>query len=223
MRPTDRLWIRYLKRVEELRERGTITVDEFNLLRFSAEARRGLVEATRGDASAFAEGTVDQVLASARAEARAETERRLETETAQRVAAEAATSAVVAAHAREETERLERLRGIASSVSKWAFGVAAVVLGGLAIAGILAGTSLAPTGDRWKWLVGAVGAIGIAMALVGAIFGSSVKSLAESIRQWCAVLVLRLLRRLAFGRPPDPANAASAVPGRRPSSGGNAE
>jgi uncharacterized membrane protein len=62
IRPSRDLWKKYLSEIDRQREIGTITDDQFQLLRFNLAARNALLETTHGMADAFTEGTVPEVL-----------------------------------------------------------------------------------------------------------------------------------------------------------------
>lgn len=63
LNPSDDLWRKYLVEINKLEEDGAITTDDYNLLRFSMESKRALMDVTYGESSAFTEGTVKEVLA----------------------------------------------------------------------------------------------------------------------------------------------------------------
>ena len=88
LQPSPKLWKQYLDEVERLKGTGRISSDDYHLLRFSTVARSALVEATRGEWSAFAEGTIAEVIERAHAEIRRETEDMLQDETERRKVAE---------------------------------------------------------------------------------------------------------------------------------------
>ena len=62
LNPPDELWRQYLSEINKLEEDGTISADDYNLLRFSVESKRALMDVTHGESSAFTEGTVREVL-----------------------------------------------------------------------------------------------------------------------------------------------------------------
>ena len=72
MQPPDGLWKLYLVETARLQSEGTITADEYYLLRHSHSAKRALMDITHGDPDAFVEGTVPEVLEIARSNLRAD-------------------------------------------------------------------------------------------------------------------------------------------------------
>jgi hypothetical protein len=78
LNPKDELWRRYIEEIEHRRAAGSISDEQYHVLRSSREAREMLMDRTFGLEEAFTAGTVDEVLAHAtaviRAEAEAETE-----------------------------------------------------------------------------------------------------------------------------------------------------
>jgi hypothetical protein len=72
MKPPERLWRKYLQEIDKLVSSGSISENDYSLLRYSTEARRALMEFTLGAHEEFAEGTVVEVLAFAQNAIRAE-------------------------------------------------------------------------------------------------------------------------------------------------------
>lgn len=88
MRPDDALWRKYVDKIEQLRERESVTADDYVLLRQSLSVRSLIMYQTKEKVESFTEGTVEQVLAKARdniasaALEEAAAERKLRTEAA---------------------------------------------------------------------------------------------------------------------------------------------
>jgi hypothetical protein len=109
--PSDSLWRSYLDRIDQLRKEGSLTDDDYAVLRYSMEARRILMDVTAGDPTAFAEGTPADVLARAREAIRAESEKKAETEMKKRLHAER----LVFAAADRDRQYRDRVEVIAST------------------------------------------------------------------------------------------------------------
>jgi len=62
LNPTDELWLMYLSKLEELKKEEKISEEEYYILKYSAQAKSALMEVTKGETSAFVEGTIQQVL-----------------------------------------------------------------------------------------------------------------------------------------------------------------
>lgn len=62
--PSERLWVKYLEAIDRLERQSKITSDDYFLLRHSIQAKSELMERTLGDETAFAEGTVAEILSS---------------------------------------------------------------------------------------------------------------------------------------------------------------
>jgi hypothetical protein len=62
MQPPDYLWKKYLAEIARLQEEEKISADEYYILRHSLAAKSALMDLTRGDETAFSEGTVEEVL-----------------------------------------------------------------------------------------------------------------------------------------------------------------
>lgn len=64
----DYLWKRYFEKIEEIKNKGAITSDDYYILRFSQEARSLMMEITSGDENAITIGTIEEILAASKAE-----------------------------------------------------------------------------------------------------------------------------------------------------------
>lgn len=84
MEPPDPLWKLYLDKVDELEQEGALPPDSFALLRYSMEAKVTLMDLTLGEAGAFTEGTVEEVLKVARENVRREALEQVEEQRRQR-------------------------------------------------------------------------------------------------------------------------------------------
>lgn len=70
--PPDDLWKTYLAEIHKLREKGTVAEHDYTLLRHSSVAKRAFMDLTKGQAEAFTQGTVSEILAIAHENARAD-------------------------------------------------------------------------------------------------------------------------------------------------------
>lgn len=71
--PDSRLWNKYIRRIEKLKNRRTIQAEDYYAYRFTQEARASLMEITRGSGEAFTDGTVQEVLNSVKRKFQEET------------------------------------------------------------------------------------------------------------------------------------------------------
>lgn len=62
IRPSRDLWRKYIDEINKQLEHGSISDDQFQLLRFTLVAKNALLDMTHGRADAFTEGTVPEVL-----------------------------------------------------------------------------------------------------------------------------------------------------------------
>jgi hypothetical protein len=63
IQPDDVLWRRYIAEISKLRQQQEITEDNYYILRHSLEAKTALMDTTLGEEEAFAQGTVQEILA----------------------------------------------------------------------------------------------------------------------------------------------------------------
>ena len=72
LQPPDHLWIKYLTETAKLQDQGSISPDEYYILRHSFAAKNALMDLTQGEESGFSEGTVQEVLLIAKEKLRAD-------------------------------------------------------------------------------------------------------------------------------------------------------
>ncbi len=123
MKPPDRLWKIYLAEIEKLSTRGSISENDYYLLRYSVEARRALMDFTLGSPEGFTEGTVAEVLKFAQnaikaesAEALAVADLALKGERARRLRAELEKEKALAVARQMYAAQFERAREIGVAV-----------------------------------------------------------------------------------------------------------
>jgi hypothetical protein len=199
LNPPDGLWKHYLGEIDKLQQRGGISEEDYYLLRYSMEARTGLMDLTYGDASVFTEKTVEQILEKARAAARAQTEAALRTEEGKRLEAE---RRAAEAEAHLEAMRLAQLQRV-SAIAAWAGGISAqlilcVALGVLAL-GVYFTLPRPFPRCPWAWrkfvpflLVIAVGIF----TITHHVFGANLLSLTRRLELFVSRCVERALMRI---------------------------
>ncbi len=192
--PSESLWRKYLARISQLQEEGTIGDDDYMVLRFSTEARRMLMDVTAGDPAAFVEGTPDEVLSLALAEIRAESERKAQAERDRRLKAEQD----VAAAKEKQRQLAERVRSIsvrrAAVVSTAAMGIVFPLL--LAAAYATLPEPFPKLSFGWARLILPV-ALGFAavFGLLNLVFGTSLKTAKRALEVRLASAFERKMRR----------------------------
>lgn len=199
LNPSDALWRKYLAEMARLRQAGTITANDYALLRFSTGARAALMELTLGDPNVFAEGSVAEVLQRARAAVRADLEVELEVGVVHRNELQNELEKFRGATAAKEAARSARLDEIATAVgriSSWALAAAVLVL--------LAGGAYAALpkpfpqpSERWMRYLSPV-ALTVAMiwTLVNWWTGTTVKGARRKVELWVASKFLSGLKNV---------------------------
>lgn len=117
--PSNELWKKYSDEVSRLREKGDLSDDEYQLLRFSLVARKALMEATLGSPEAFTDGTVAEILEKAQANVRRDAEEKLRKEVDRRLAAELETQKFRLRH-EERTRRIDEIAAKIGVGAGWA-------------------------------------------------------------------------------------------------------
>ncbi|MGA2526994.1 MAG: hypothetical protein ABSF79_10305 [Smithellaceae bacterium] len=114
MKPPDNLWKKYLTEISRLQEQGTISVDDYYILRHTLAAKSTLMDLTLGDDSAFSEGTVQEVLTIAKERLRADLTEALKREQENRFVAENR----VQMYEEDRTSRLIKLQSKATKLAR---------------------------------------------------------------------------------------------------------
>jgi hypothetical protein len=206
MNPPERLWRLYLDEVEALRNRNDLAENDYHLLRYSTEARRALTEITLGDADAFSEGTVREVLAVAQRAIRGEAEAalrsaetKLASERAMRLRAELDVQKVLDAAASARETQMGKLRNYAAEIGRWTSLTvmwAGVPLLGLATYFEIRDPSLLrmPPSPEKLLLAVLVGSLTL-LSAAGLIWNTPLRSLSDSLRGFVARQAERVLVR----------------------------
>ena len=138
VQPPERLWMSFLDEVDKLNEAGNITADDANILRYSLTAREALMDVTRGNTSAFSEGTVEEILRRA-VEATKSEERRLRREAEERTAVlEKNAETLRDELARQRAYVDENIERNATAIARWSVRAVQIFVGaGLSVGALL--------------------------------------------------------------------------------------
>lgn len=191
LNPSAPLWREYIEEIARRREKGELSDTDYHFLRSSQEARQALMDETFGEEQAFSAGTLDEVLAHARAAIQAEADSRAEVERAARVAAEGA-----AEHAERRAEGIERVHR--EQVTRRGRRRGATVGWGLAtlfalafLVGILAsipGFPLIGIESGWRYIVWACLAVFLLVNIGTAMKGITIigirRDVSERVESW---------------------------------------
>lgn len=196
MQPPDTLWKTYLAEIARLQEQGKITADEYFTLRHTLTAKRTLMDLTAGNAAAFSEGTVAEVLRVAKESLRADLQQQLEN---QHLKLQAAQQTV---HTLEERDvaRRERLAARAGRIARVASRAVCVILLGLLTAGALLTFPWSLPQFKQAWYRYATTTVLVAFfvyTVANIAWSSSVRSIGALLEQWLARQVHRWLVRIA--------------------------
>lgn len=213
LHPDQAMWSRYLDEIEHTAASGTYSESQLDVMKFSPEAQRALMDRTLGDVDAIDERTVAQVLADAeatitapaRAEAESERARRetAESEIARERAAREAAEVVRVELEREREQRHARLRATAErnahrcGLLVFVF-LLAVVATGLAIPLLGVGPIPGPHVPGWlRIAVPVLVTVASLVAIASAGWGFSLRSWTRNFERWFADVVhKRALRKL---------------------------
>lgn len=184
MEPSPKLWSMYISEIDRLRATGNITAEDHDLLKLSLLARDQLMNLTLGTEEALSSGTISQILDRIKKELVKEKDVELQAERRQHEAARSHASLLQAKHTAMQ-KRIAFIGGRAGWAAKWIV----FVLLFTAIAGGLFVTSgfFSSKSAKLVWLVLAIRGLAIAALIWGladAIWGFSIKQLAERVGRW---------------------------------------
>lgn len=169
IQPPEPLWKKYLIEAARLQEEGKISSEDYYLLRYSLASKKILMEVTRGDESAFVEGTVQEVLDIAKERLRADLTQALVIEKGERQRVD---NELQKRLEKESSQRIT-LRSRAAGISKWVCRPLQI----LGVALIMIGTCYA-----FPWGLPRLSKAWLRYVLTPALFGMSVLSFMSLIR-----------------------------------------
>jgi len=180
LNPPEMLWRIYLEEIEHLSEDGHISEDDYYLLRFSSEARSLLMAKTLGEKSAFAEGTVLEILEYTKETIRSSERQKFESERLSRL--------------RTEDEAREYKSVVLHRISKISSRAALIIsrcLSAILLIILLIGSYFSFPGiglvksSIIQTIVSLALGITFLFSLANLIFGTSLRSLVRSIENAC--------------------------------------
>lgn len=198
LNPGDALWRKYLAEVDRLQQRGEFSEEDYDLLRFSMEARATLMDITLGDPDAFGEGSVDEVLKRSRAAVRAEVEAAHRAEKEKRLEAERRAAEAEARLEAERRAQLTRFRAIGTRVGFW---VSRIVLGIGILAQALVVYLTFPEplpdlpGQLWRLIAPVLFTVSGILTIANLTFGSTIISYIRELETRVSDLTEDSLRR----------------------------
>ncbi len=210
LNPSQTLWREYLEEIARRREKGEISDEEYHFLRSSREARQALMDETLGDEEAFSAGTLDEVLAHAKAQIQAEAKAETEAERAQKLVAqhEARTNLAFAEKIdRVHRDEVDKHARLAAAIVGWGL---AALLGVAVIAGAIATIPGVPLLEvetlTWRIIIWGCLAAFLAISLFAVIIRHVPvlrieRAIAERVEQWWHDRGHRKLDELHAGEP----------------------
>lgn len=192
IQPSPKLWKQYLLEVNRLKALGHISDTDYHLLRFSTVAKTALIETTGGELSAFTEGTIPEIVEKARADARRETEVKLDDERKRREMAEQEVRSINKS-VHEKARNLEqRLEDISLWCGKGIKGICILFLAFIFLFGLYQAHSL-PIPNYLKSEYGAGLAITLVLTFLYSIWnmysGGSLRNIGDRIERRSSIWV----------------------------------
>ena len=201
----DRVWRLYVEKIEELRTKGSVSVNEYVLLRQSLQVRALIMVDTKLDPESFTEGSVNRVLERARAtiegEVRAEAEAALSSaesakQETRKIRAEAA--AQNESHQRILAAERARTEGVVRTVSRTVTLACLSLIAVLVIVGAIF-TLPSVAEKRPSGIVGFVILLAILLFTVSTLTSMfweiGFRSASRSSQEWIATFILRWFYR----------------------------
>lgn len=222
LNPSFELWEHYVEKIADLQGEGIFGPDDSALLVYSHQAHNALVDKTFGEASAFTEGTVAEVLAAAHEHLRQEGEERaeqrerelrqqlidaeLETERAQLQTIDTVTQLNSLSSTVERLARLreQTLKNSAARYARWVVRPAGVVFGVCVVAVALTGIPGLPFGVEDVRFGGSMAkglwvfalACGVLGTIVAVLWGFGLVELIRAVEAKVAERLFKWLTRL---------------------------
>jgi hypothetical protein len=116
LQPSEQLWVKYIEEIKKLLDRNRISPDDYYLLRVSMDAKKALMDLTRGEDVDLTGKTVEQILETVKSKIRQDAQRKLQTEAEKHAKTKAELTR------KEEREIARRLK-VEATAAKVAHGV----------------------------------------------------------------------------------------------------
>lgn len=209
--PSAQLWRQFVTEVEKLRLNNELETDDYYNLRYSLRAREYLMEETHGEAKAFTEATVTQIMSRmdqvrrqeldrARTEIQVQLQYKLDEKDSRISALEDEAARTMARFEGREASRREtiaRRAAVAGRICAW---IVAVALGAVCVVGT-ANTfpwSLPkPAEARWRYALSTALALLFVLTVGNALCGVCVRDVFASVRSWCTHQATRAMRAVS--------------------------
>jgi len=200
LRLGSELWRKYLDEITRLQRNGNITEQDADLLRVSTTVKTTLVELTLGNPDVFTQGTVQEILARAQAEARRGTEVKLAQETQKRESAEQTARAAGETLAAALMSQRARLAEIGELVGRWVTRATFLIASIMAVLGFVLTLPLGFSYTTMDWWIRTGAAVVIcvfaAFAIWSLLTGGSVREVSRKLEVWTAKMVEKSLKQL---------------------------
>ena len=184
--PPPAIWKKYLAEIARLEEAGTVTTDEYLLLRHSFSAKVALMDLTEGSEDAFSEGSINDILEVARENVRSDLKQEVDKQRRQLVRTEEELRTAEAASLAQR----QMLRGRAGTVARFVRNSIFVLLAVVLIFGVLLTFpwQFPSLQSSWRTYLAPFGLITLGIFTVGnLICGTNVKGLADTLERRIAV------------------------------------
>ena len=210
--PNERMWGKYVETVSRLKDNHKISENDCNLLRYSQVAHKQLMELTLGDENVITEGTIDELLETAKGEIRREGLAALEQERAahEETKKEGMTKLEEERRQREESERKLEFESTANKrrwervsrniehksrrIAKWAsicgFGALMVIVAAGALFGLIQGW-----GHAWNYVLLFCYLVFVGLSIYNLVKGVTIKKLMSRFEVTLARRIQSVLNR----------------------------
>ena len=118
IQPDDNFMSLWFKQIDDLKDKGAISSDDYYFLRYSEEAIQSLMEVSFGDPEAITEGTIPEIIERAKKLIQDEAIKERDEEKSRRVDAENKIMVISTSHNINEIERLDRIRSKSRSFAR---------------------------------------------------------------------------------------------------------
>ena len=190
--PSEHLWSSYLTEIDKLQQNEQLSEDDFNILRYSIEAKSVLMEKTLGEEEVFSAGTVPEILKVARSQIRSDLQVELESERRLREEAEEKAEAVKASQDLKETNVRLRSQKYAHMIVQ---GLKHCIGGLLLVGALTVFTQEFPSflSPSTRYIISLIAIVAYILSVINVLYGMTINSRLRGFEKAISDLIHRKL------------------------------
>lgn len=201
LEPSEPLWAKYLAEIDKLKQLGTITPRDHELLRFSLRAREELMDLTLGSEDALLTETIPEILGRIKSEIIQEQVGALEAERS----SHAVTQEQLATAIGQQDRIRKRVHWIAARIGRGAGWAALIFLAALVLFVAAMSALYVPFVARSEWGTFATVIVGFSaiITVLNVVWGVSARMVSERVEAWAGRLSATILASMLLSETTD--------------------